>query len=359
MLLNKKVKITFILPTLSAGGSERVFSFLAQNIDKDRFETTLLVIGKSSNASYEITGIKVHFFEKERVLEGIPLIYKYLKNDKQDVVISVIAHLNTLMAYMSLFFTKTKFIARESTVLGVDRAFSKRAKRITPYSILANKRFNRFDKIICQSEDMLDDLQNHYKVKEEKLILINNPITSEFALKTRPQSIESLKLITIGRLSKEKGIPRILKILSKLTIPFHYTLIGSGPEKEAIDILIKEYNLSEKITLITFTKHVARYLEMNDLFLQGSYYEGFPNALLESCVVGTPVIAFNAPGGTKEIIVNGINGFIVNDEETFLQKLQEKRIWNPEVIKTSVYEKFNEKKIISEYEQLFINVLKN
>ena len=76
------------------------------------------------------------------------------------------------------------------------------------------------------------------------------------------------------------------------------------------------------------------------MFLQGSYSEGFPNALLESCSVGVPVIAFNAPGGTKEIIDNGINGYIVENEEDYISKLKEDRIWDPKIVKDTVYKKF-------------------
>jgi glycosyltransferase involved in cell wall biosynthesis len=93
------------------------------------------------------------------------------------------------------------------------------------------------------------------------------------------------------------------------------------------------------------------------MFLQGSYVEGFPNALLESCVVGTPVIAFNAPGGTKEIVENGINGFLVYDEGEFIEKLKGNRVWSPKEIRESVYRKFNKDKILMQYEQLFFDIL--
>jgi glycosyltransferase involved in cell wall biosynthesis len=92
--------------------------------------------------------------------------------------------------------------------------------------------------------------------------------------------------------------------------------------------------------------------------LQGSYSEGFPNALLESCVVGTPVIAFNVPGGTKEIIEDGVNGFLVKNENEFLEKLNDNRIWDPEAIRESVVRKFSKEKILKQYENLFLDILK-
>lgn len=358
MSLNRPIQIIFVLPTLFAGGSERIFSFLAQNINKAQFDATLLVIGKSSESAYDIEGINVIFLEKSRVLNGAPLLFKYLKKVKPDIVLSVISHLNTLMAYTSIFFPKIKFIARESTVIGVDAEFFNYSKNFNPLAFFGKRRFNYFDKIICQSQDMLIDLKKNFKVNEEKLVVINNPITENFEIKKNDFSNDIIRLITVARLSKEKGIPRILEILSKLSIPFHFTLIGTGDEKDSIFQLIEKHGLSNKITHISFTKNVSKFLKKNDLFIQGSYFEGFPNCLIESCVVGTPVIAFNVPGGTKEIIENGVNGYLVNSEEEFIAKLNNIRQWDPNTVRESVYRKFNKEKILNQYEELFLNIIK-
>ena len=55
-------------------------------------------------------------------------------------------------------------------------------------------------------------------------------------------------------------------------------------------------------------------MEDADLFLMGSYYEGFPNVLPEAGVLGIPVIAFNVPGGIAEIIT-AANGILVDDND--------------------------------------------
>jgi len=358
MTLNKPIKIVFVLPTLFAGGSERIISYLAQNIDKNKFDATLIVVGYAKDSAYEINNINIIFLEKKRVLNGIPQLFKQIKKLKPDIVLSVISHLNTVMAYISILFPKTKFIARESTVLSVDESIFNEHKSNTLLSVLGRKRFSFFDKIICQSKDMLTDIENNYNLNNDKLIVINNPITNTFTIKEKQINNNPIRLITVGRLSKEKGIPRILKLLSKLKIPFHFTLIGDGPDREEIIILIQKLNLQDKITHIPFTKEVEKYLIINDYFLQGSYVEGFPNALLESCVIGTPVIAFNVPGGTKEIVINNVNGFLVNDEDEFIEKLQTHREWNPKTISDSVLEKFSKRKIIGDYEQLFLEVIK-
>ena len=352
-----KINITFALPNLLPGGAERVFSYIAQNIDQNKFNSTLLIIGHSKDASYDVKDINVVFLEKSRVLNGIPALFSYIKKNKPDILISAIGHLNIVTAYLSVFFPRTKFISREVTVLTLDNAFFKK-KVFNLMDLISDRRFNYFDKIICQSQDMMVDIQDSCTIDDGKLVVINNPITDGFELKEQRAKNNPIQFITVGRLSREKGYDRIIKVLSKITIPFHYTIIGSGSEKDAIFSLIEHYGLSDNITHIEFTKDVSKYLEKSDFFLQGSHFEGFPNCLIESCAVGTPVIAFKAPGGTKEIIEDNINGFLVDNENDYLEKLMDSREWNPVEVRDSVIKKFNKDLILQQYEDLFINILK-
>lgn len=355
---SNRIKIVFILPNLLPGGAERVVSFVADNLNHDLFESKLLIVGKSEDASYDLKNIDATYLEKERVLKGFFSIFKFLLKSRPNVVLTANTHLSTAVAYLSLFFPSTKFISREVTLLSLDSDFfGKKRKGFNYMSFLNNLSFKLFDKIISQSKDMKQDLIKNYNIRKENITVINNPISDSFSLKPTSNKNGLLKLITIGRLSKEKGIPRLLKIVSKLDTPFHYTLIGDGPEKDAIFQLIEEYGLREKITHINFTKNVSKYLSENDIFLQGSYFEGFPNCLIESCSVGTPVIAFDVPGGTKEIITDGTNGYLVNSEEEFLEKIKSSISWDSLEIRESVLKKFNQTIILKKYEDLFMEVI--
>lgn len=345
-------KLLIILPTLRAGGAERVLSFIAQNIDKNEFNTHLLVLGKSEEAAYDLGNSNFTFLNRTRVLTAIPQVINFIIKFKPKVVFSSISHLNIIMALISPFFGKIKFYAREASVVSeMQKQFK---SDFSLHEFLANLSYRWLDGIICQSEDMAIDFLNRYKIKKEKLFIINNPITQIIPLKKEVKS-KNLNLVTVGRLSKEKGHLRILKVLNKLNRPFKYTIIGDGPMLEGIKICIEEYGLGENVNFVKFTYEVYSFLKSNDLFLQGSYVEGFPNAVLESCSVGTPVLAFTAPGGTKEIIENEINGWIVSSEKEFLERLENFVSPSPEQISASVYNKFSSDKILNKYVSLFNN----
>jgi len=352
-----KINITFVLPTLKPHGAEKIMSFIAQNLDNNKFNSTLLIIGYEKDAGYKIKGIKLKFLNKFRVLVAVPSLFFYLIKNKPTVVMSSISHLNLVMAFLSIFFKRIKFVGREASVCSVMGLYTE--KQIGIYDKLIKIGYNWLDAIVCQSQDMVDDLVQNIRINSQKLILINNPITQNNVVKSLNSTNGVKKLITVGRLSKEKGYVRILNHLSKLKFPFQYTIIGDGKEASQLLNLIEKLNLKGKVNHIANTNKVDKYLAESDLYLQGSFVEGFPNALLESCVVGTPVIAYNVPGGTKEIIQNDVNGYLVSSKEEYIDKINYslfKKEWNPLEISNSVQKKFKKEEIIKKYEELFIQL---
>ncbi|WP_422104552.1 glycosyltransferase [Winogradskyella sp.] len=357
----KKIKIAFVLPTLHAGGAERVMSFLSENLDKSKFNCSLVVVGHEKNSKYNINNIPVYFLNKDRVATSIPSLIRVLKKLKPDIAISSISHINSVMGMISFIFPKTIFIGREANVLSVVKDYKGQSKRLGNL-ISPSKSYKLLDLIICQSKDMYHDMHHNFKVPKRKLRVINNPITDKFQLKAHYERDDNeLKFITVAALKKQKGHERILRVLAKLNLPFQYTIVGNGSEKDPLFKLIEQLGLHSKIHHVPYTSEVPKYLAEHDFFLQGSYVEGFPNALIESCAVGTPVLAFDAPGGLNEIIEPEINGLVAENEDEYLEniiKASQKIEWNPDVIRTSVYKKFNSEKILKAYEDLFIEVLK-
>jgi glycosyltransferase involved in cell wall biosynthesis len=357
---DKKINILFVIPSLAAGGAERILSFVAQNLDKNKFDTTLLVTGYKKDTVYQLENLNIVYLNKPRVLKAFFSVFSFLRKYKPNVVVSSIVHLNVLIAFMSPFFRSTKFVAREANVLSVLNKYNPSS------SIFFSKRvitlaYKLVDCIICQSKDMQQDMLNYFNIPENKTVLINNPITNIFQLKTHLKNEKDpIKFITIGRLSKEKGHLRIIEALSQVNFPFKYTIIGSGIEKDLIFDTIEKKGLYDKVEYIKFTKEVDKYLANSDLFLQGSYVEGFPNVLIESCVVGTPILAFNAPGGLDEIIDISINGYIAETPEeyiNYLNAINKNYPFNPQTVSHVVIKRFNKDKIISKYESLFLNLV--
>lgn len=353
------MRILLVLPSLGAGGAERVISFIAQKLDRNKFEVRLLITASEKENKFIVEGVTTIYLNKSRVIKAIPGIINQIRSFKPEVVLGAIEHLNAVLGFISILFPKTKFIGREVNVMSVLMNVGKGKKsRLAPY--IFSFSYKRLDQIICQSEDMRKDFERRFPFAKHKIVTINNPITIP-----QPQSGEALgtkeeiKFITVARLAKQKGHLRILEALSTLSIPFSYTIVGDGPEKEAIFNRIKELNLEEKVAHIPFSSQVPELLAQSDLFLQGSFVEGFPNALLESCAMGTPVLAFKAPGGIDEIIQPGINGDMAEDIADFSLKIenltQQIQHWQRSDVSNSVYSRYSQEIILDAYEQLFLS----
>lgn len=353
-------KILFILPSLKAGGAERVVSFLAKNLDLNVFEIKIAVVGFKKDAVYNVDDLEVIFFNQNRMLNGVYALYKLIKNENPDIVFGTIRHVNILLGFYNLIFRNVCFIVREASVMSTMLKFSNAKQQIPNF--LLKFLYNHLDAIVCQSNDIKKDLINQLGIKESKLTTINNPITQIEQLSISKSKFSDLiNFITIGRLSEEKGHERILKGLAKVkNYSYSYTIIGSGPLELKIKDLANELGILDKVKFTAHTSKVLDFLSNSDFFIQGSYVEGFPNAVLESCSVGTPVIAFDCPGGTKEIIEDGINGFLAVTEDDFaktLQNLNEIQMFERAIVQESVLTKFSSQKIIKEYENLFLSVL--
>lgn len=357
--ISQKIKILFILPSLHPGGAERVVSFIAQNIDKNEFEPFLLVLYKATERDYKIDGISYEYLYKKRSLNAIPDIIKKINSFKPQIVFTSIGQLNLLGGLLSTVYRRTKFIAREASVLSYRKKYTKKKKFHMPF--IKPFAYKSLSAMVCQSQDMAEDIQKSLDVRKEKIYIIGNPSNFLGIRKEENKKIkEPVQLISVGRLTKVKGYERLLRILGTVDFKFHFTLIGDGEDREKLMTQAQELGITEYITHIPYTNKVSEYLIKADLFLQGSYVEGFPNALLESCTVGVPVLAFNVPGGTKEIIKNGVNGFLAADESNFTEIMQKAIFdtkWRTEDIIGSVRKKFNSQTIVNKYESLFNSLI--
>jgi len=357
-LSSKKRKIIFILPNLKAGGAERVISYIAAKLREDIFEVKLIVLGFEKDTVYDTGSMHTQYLQKDRLITSIAPLFKIIFTERPDIVFSTISHVNLAMGLFSVFFKKIKFIGREASVMSQMNQFTSFNSKILKN--LTRVLYGRLTRIVCQSEDMRLDCIQYFGLQPSNLVVINNPLTYVPTIVEGSVAKEGIKFITIGRLSEEKGYLRIIDGLSKIKdYDFTYTIVGSGPQENIIKDKIKINGLDKKINYIPYTSEVLEVLKKHDFFLQGSFVEGFPNAVLESCSVGTPIIAFNAPGGTKEIVKNGINGFLVENESEFfaiLSKINKINNFQRKDVAAYVTSKFDADNIIRQYENLLSTI---
>ncbi|MEO6488847.1 MAG: glycosyltransferase [Ferruginibacter sp.] len=345
-----------MVPTLECGGLERNVSIICNNIDTTKFEVTLAVLNNHKQffkiTNEDVTVIDLHILH---VRSSLFAIRKLAKEIKPAIILSCANHLNLLLAMFRGLFPKTvRMIARESSIVSIN---TKHSKFSVVYDRLLRIFYKRIDLVVCQSAFMQEDLLKHYDVPANKTIVIYNAVLPP-KISTAEQEINNVvKFITVARLSQEKGIDRLIKAVALLKFPYQFHIIGEGSMRKKLQQLIDDLDLQQHVFLHGSNKDPFAVVQYPDLFLMGSYYEGFPNALLEATAAGIPAVAYNAPGGIAEVLKDQVNGWLVQDEsiEDFSAAIERamKFKFNREEIRKFTINRFDVKKIMAEWEKLF------
>ena len=148
-----------------------------------------------------------------------------------------------------------------------------------------------------------------------------------------PKNLAPLKtkrLISVGRLSKEKGYMDLLKIFNKLKDKNKdrvLDIIGDGAEKERLKKYINDHHLGDKVTLHGFQgrDYIDKLLHDSSIYLMTSYTESFGIVLIEAMSHGVPCIAFSSAEGAREIINSGDNGYLINNRnfDAMIMKIED------------------------------------
>lgn len=364
----RKIKIIFVLPSLTGGGAQRVILNILKGINKSKFEVELVVFNKSGALiEFVPKNIKIISFNKKRLRECIFLLINYINKSKPKIIFSTLGHVNLFLIAIRFFLSKdVKIIIREANTLSATiklYIFPKLVKFL--YQIL----YKKSDMVIALSKSMYNDLKNDFGVQSKNLCIMYNPVDLKF-IRNKIHSLKKLKenkkyFISSGRLVFQKGFDRLIRIFSKLPKNNHLIIMGEGPELNNLKKITYENNLHTKISFIGFQKNPWKWYASAKAILITSRWEGMPNSVLEALACGCKVISVNGIDGLKDIQRFTKKGsvFIENFPNNFLKKInlvRKKKKKSNKILKKSLLPKnFDLTYSIQKYEKLFINVAKN
>ncbi len=117
-------------------------------------------------------------------------------------------------------------------------------------------------------------------------------------------------VLTVGRLSHEKGQADLIRAFSTLKARARLVVVGDGPDRSALERLVRASGLQRSVIFAGMTANVASFYALADVFVLPSLSEGSPNALLEAMACGLPTVATHV-GGVPEIAVDGTTALLV------------------------------------------------
>ncbi len=168
-----------------------------------------------------------------------------------------------------------------------------------------------------------------------KIVVIPNAIDASRFAGADPSARQELEALfprprrwivgAAGRLSPEKGFSVLVDAAERVTLSLPdagFVLFGEGVLRPALTQQISARGLSDRFLLAGFRSDLDRLLPGLDLLVQSSFTEGMPNAVLEACAAGIPVVA-TAVGGTPEILEEPTSDLLVppGDPEALAERI--------------------------------------
>lgn len=134
-------------------------------------------------------------------------------------------------------------------------------------------------------------------------------------------SLKENRVIAIGRLVYQKNFDSLIRAFSLVVDRFpswNLAIFGEGSERSSLENTIYQMGLSNSVRLMGQTQNVLEELSSSSILAVSSRYEGFGLVILEAMACGLPVVSYACPCGPKDIITDGIDGFLVPEGDEII-----------------------------------------
>lgn len=247
-------------------------------------------------------------------------------------------------------------------------------KRFIYKRIEKNASYNYTDILLFQNKDEYNISKREGFDKNTKLEYIGNAISfDEFSdvLEKEKKFNNTINVLCVARLEPIKNHMMIflaMKELNERGIHINLRLVGEGFWEKRLKKFVKDNNIDKQINFLGTMdrKEVIQEIFNADISVLTSLKEGKPRFLMESSLVGTPIVATDVVG-TRELVFDNKNGFLVklNDYNSLTEKIEflltNREEWEriSKEARKIAYENYNEDNIIEKLKKIYIREVEN
>ncbi len=380
--MKKKTGIAFVIDTInSIGGTEKQLLGLMSQLDEKRFDKHLVCL-KPPDAYVHFNTVSMeehsaHFTYYQCDIGSLMSVEcaaatfrlaKYLKEKEIDIV--------------QTYFTDAQIVGvLAGKLAGVKKIVCCRRDlgfwHNRELLILTRTLDKLVDRFLVNSHAVKSQVARDEWVHPDKISVIYNGIDKyRFNGNSNPENFafdffdsqENYCIGTLANFSRHvKRVDVFIKAAAEVlkTVPNAYFCIaGEGCLRKELEELGDALGISDRVLFLGAVKDIPACIKHWDVGVLSSESEGLSNAIIEYMATGLPVVA-TAVGGNKELIRNGVNGFLVpnGDYCSMAQKLcdllkdDRARKDMGENGKRMVSERFGWEKIIGDYESYYRDLL--
>lgn len=311
------MKLCLIIQELGAGGSERVLTELASFFSQRKGAEIHVIVASDNQCFYSLPpNISIHSFGKgiNGIMQRIKFLFflnRTVIKIKPDAILSFGVILNMMVLFV-LYLSKVPVYVSD---------------RNSPLYHLSKIRFllkkylyKKAAGIVCQTQYSKQVLQSY--IHHSNIVVIPNPIKSFVGIEG--ESKRNI-IINVGRLIKSKRQDKLMDIFASIEADdWELMFVGSGEMREYYINYAQNLGIIDRVHFVEANNELQYYLAQSKIFAFTSETEGFPNALGEAMFYPLPCISFDCIAGPRDLIDDGVDGFLVpmNDEEMYAKKLK-------------------------------------
>lgn len=300
-----KTKILIINNGLAGGGIERASVSLANYFSRLGYQADVLALYQSK--PFFLLDSKVSFTEPEftkkdsgKYLYVIKMMFYARKKIKQlnpDVILAFGEWTNPFVVMASIGLNIPIYISDRMNPLAKLPFVSETLRKIL---------YKRAKGIIAQTNFAKEILTG--KTNSDNIRVIPNPVN----VINRIDCEQKKRIVSVGRLSPEKGHKYLLQAFSGLTDKsWELSIVGDGVERINLEKMAIELGIDKRVIFHGHLKDFSFQLSEAQIFVLPSLKEGFPNALIEAMSLPLACISTDFLQGSEEIVKDGVNGLFV------------------------------------------------
>jgi glycosyltransferase involved in cell wall biosynthesis len=312
-------RVCNVVHSLGAGGAEKLVFDMTVALARD-FDIDVVCLDEPGARARELaaTGIPVHCVHRRAGVD-LAVAYRLAAHFRRRGVEVVHAHQCTAWIYSALarlVYPAPRLLLEEH---GRFHPEVESRRRILANRWLLRRLTHRF---VAVSDDVRQRLQRYEGLEEEHIEVVHNGVQDRTPLSPSVRTAlrtsigfgsDDFVVGTAGRFDGIKNLPLLIDSLARLAPEWPHVrglLVGDGPELGAIETLVRQRGLADRVRLTGYRDDARDLIESMDLFVLSSFSEGTSVALLEAMAGGVPVVVTDV-GGNPEVVLDDRTGIVV------------------------------------------------
>ncbi len=330
------IKLLFVIPEYSHGGTNKSLENLLSLIDKTKYQISVYCLYEDGGPYYKqifspyiLKKSWLYYWLHDNVWTR-KVMGGYNKLTKRDNFSFLYKREARVLQKRYNFDVVVAYQEGKTTefVSFIDQCKNKVAWYHCPYIICKTKEaqqralslYGQFDKTVCVSRCFAEMMREILPTLSEKIIWIYNTVNVPLIRQMAANEIrlfdeQLFNIVSIGRLTSQKQFELIPQMASfvKSSRPFRWHIIGAGSYEQLIREKIAEFNMQDKVILMGAKDNPYPYIFHADLVVCTSDSESFSYVLAEAKCLHTPVLSNDFPVAYE--VIDDSCGWIANLKE--------------------------------------------